>query len=259
MSDPAILGVGAAACVALMSVLWAIGRRIDNWSIVDPGWASCLVLLAWLFAALSDGAPLRRVALASAVTLWGGRHAWLLLAHRVFGHPEEGRYVKLRERWGPGAFFLFFQAQALLAVLLSGPFLLVCGHAGAGPLPFEVAALVLFPLALAGEAKADADLARWKRDPGHRGTTCRAGLWAWSRHPNYFFEWLVWCAFALAALAAPGGWWAPYAPLLMLVLLLFVTGIPPSEKQALRTRGDDYRAYQRSTSAFVPWPPKQGA
>jgi len=259
VSDPAILGVGAAACVALMSVLWAIGRRIDNWSIVDPGWASCLVLLAWLFAALSDGAPLRRVALASAVTLWGGRHAWLLLAHRVIGHPEEGRYVKLRERWGPGAFFLFFQAQALLAVLLSGPFLLVCGHAGAGPLPFEVAALVLFPLALAGEAKADADLARWKRDPGHRGTTCRAGLWAWSRHPNYFFEWLVWCAFALAALAAPGGWWAPYAPLLMLVLLLFVTGIPPSEKQALRTRGDDYRAYQRSTSAFVPWPPKRGA
>ena len=149
MSDPAILGVGAAACVALMSVLWAIGRRIDNWSIVDPGWASCLVLLAWLFAALSDGAPLRRVALASAVTLWGGRHAWLLLAHRVIGHPEEGRYVKLRERWGAGAFFLFFQAQALLAVLLSGPFLLVCGHAGGGPLPLEVAALVLFPLALA--------------------------------------------------------------------------------------------------------------
>ena len=256
MSDPALLAIGAAACVALMSGLYVVGRRIRNWSIVDPGWAACLVLLAVIFAVLSDGAPVRRVALAVAVTAWGGRHAWLLLRHRVIGHPEEGRYVELRRTWGPGAFFLFFQAQALLAVLLAGPFLLVCGHAGPGPLLLEVAAVVLFPIALAGEARADADLSRWKRDPANRGKTCRAGLWAWSRHPNYFFEWLIWCAFALAAMAAPGGAWAAYAPVLMLVLLLFVTGIPPSEKQALRSRGDDYRAYQRTTSAFVPWPPK---
>ena len=60
-------------------------------------------------------------------------------------------------------------------------------------------------------------------------------------------------------MAAPGGWWAVYAPVLMLALLLFVTGIPPSEKQALRSRGEDYRAYQRTTSAFVPWPPKRTA
>ncbi len=146
MCDPALLGVGAAACVALMSGLFVVGRRIGNWSIVDPGWASCLVLLAWTFAALSDGAPVRRAALAVAVTAWGGRHAWLLLRHRVLGHPEEGRYVELRKTWGSGAFFLFFQAQALLAVVLAGPFLLVCGHAGPGPLPLEVAALALFPM-----------------------------------------------------------------------------------------------------------------
>ncbi len=258
MSGFLLVGLGTALCVAGMAVLWAVGRRIANWSLVDPGWAACLVLLAGLYALLSDGAPLRRGVLAAAVAAWGGRHVALLLVHRVIGHPEEGRYVELRRTWGPGAFFLFFQAQALLAVLLSGPFLLVAGNATDGPHPLELASLALFALALAGEARADADLARWRRAPGNRGKTCRTGLWAWSRHPNYFFEWLVWCAFALAAAAAPGGGWAVYAPILLLLLLLFVTGIPPSERQALRTRGDDYRAYQRTTSAFVPWPPRRG-
>lgn len=111
-------------------------------------------------------------------------------------------------------------------------------------------------VALAGEALADRQLAAFKADPGSRGRACRAGLWRYSRHPNYFLEWLVWVAYAAFALTSPWGWTSAYAPLLMLFFLLRVTGIPMAEEQALRSRGADYREYQRTTSALFPWFPK---
>jgi len=102
---------------------------------------------------------------------------------------------------------------------------------------------------------ADRQLAAWREDPANAGRTCRAGLWAWSRHPNYFFEWLHWLAYPLLAVGLPLGWTVWFVPALMLLLVLKVTGIPPTERRSLERRGDDYRAYQRSTSAFIPMPP----
>jgi steroid 5-alpha reductase family enzyme len=117
----------------------------------------------------------------------------------------------------------------------------------------ELAGLALWAVALAGESVADAQLARFKRDPANRGQVCRTGLWGRSRHPNYFFEWLLWCAFALMATGTPWGWVSWSAPALMLYFLLRVTGIPLTEKQAVASKGDAYRTYQREVSAFVPW------
>lgn len=261
MSALAQVALAAGISITLMGVLWLIGLRIRNWSVVDPGWAICVVLCALVYVATSDAPwtyPHLVVAILAAI--WGSRHAFLLLRHRVIGHPEEGRYVALRTKWGRGAFFVFFQAQAVLAVLLSSPFLLAA-RADAGPAATAgaLAATGLFVVAFPLECVADAQLAAWKRDPANRGRTCRGGLWAWSRHPNYFFEFLIWCAFALLALGHPWGLIAWSAPATILALLLFVTGIPPAERQALRSRGDDYRAYQRSTSAFVPRPPRRPA
>ena len=89
-----------------------------------------------------------------------------------------------------------------------------------------------------------------------RGRACRRGLWRVSRHPNYFFEWLTWCGIAL--LAAPAaGWWAALQPVAMFVLVRFVSGVPYTEMQALKSRGDDYRRYQQETNAFVPWFPRR--
>jgi steroid 5-alpha reductase family enzyme len=110
--------------------------------------------------------------------------------------------------------------------------------------------------AVAGETIADRQLARWRADPAHRGRTCRTGLWRWSRHPNYFFEWLHWWAWPILAIGAPWGWAAVYAPILMLAFILGLSGIPATERRALATRGEDYRRYQRTTSAFFPWPPR---
>ena len=96
----------------------------------------------------------------------------------------------------------------------------------------------------------------FKADPANKGKTMRYGLWRYSRHPNYFFQWLTWVAYALIALAAPYGWIGLVSPLLILYLILFVTGVKPAEEQALKSRGDDFRRYQRETSVFIPWPPR---
>jgi steroid 5-alpha reductase family enzyme len=112
-------------------------------------------------------------------------------------------------------------------------------------------------LAICCEAAADAQLSKFKSDASNKGHTCQAGLWRYSRHPNYFFEWLIWMAYALFAFASPGGSFGLISPALILFFLLRVTGIPATEAQALRSRGDEYRRYQQTTSAFVPWFPKE--
>ena len=178
-------------------------------------------------------------------------------------HPtEDGRYQQLRRDWGEQLgvkMFFFFQAQAVLLVVLTVPFLLAARNPAPGWHPLEIAGLVLWLVALGGEALADAQLARFKRDPANRGRVCAVGLWRLSRHPNYFFEWLVWIAYALFASASPWGWTTFYCPALMLYFLLVVTGIRYTEDQLLRSKGDAYRAYQRRTSAFIPWFPKSSS
>jgi steroid 5-alpha reductase family enzyme len=256
-----LLGFAWALAALSMGVLWLVQRRTRDATTVDVAWAALLGVLAVLYAVLGEGLPARRVLVALMVASATWRLALHLWFDRARKGVEDGRYAALRAKWGPAAqrnFFWFFQAQALLDVLLSLPFLLACNSsAPSGAL--DLAGLVLWAVAICGEALADAQLAAFKADPAQRGRTCRRGLWSLSRHPNYFFQWLLWCAYALLALSAPAGWIGFASPLLMLALILFVTGIPPTETQALRSRGEDYREYQRTTSAFVPWFRKHAA
>jgi steroid 5-alpha reductase family enzyme len=260
MSGPGLFFLGLGLAAALMAAVFAVSLRIRNFSIVDIAWSAIFTPLVLLHATLADGYGPRRALIAAMVTLWSLRLAGHLYARISSLHPaEEGRYVQLRRDWAAhlsGRFFLFFQAQGLLAALLSVPFLLACVDRRPALGPFEIAGAALFVVALAGEAFADRQLAAFKADPRSRGRTCRAGLWRYSRHPNYFFEWLVWVAYFVFAWASPWGWATVVCPLLMLYFLFRITGIPMTEEQALRSRGDDYRDYQRTTSAFVPWLPK---
>ena len=118
----------------------------------------------------------------------------------------------------------------------------------------DLAGALLAVGALVGEGIADRQLAAWRHDPANRGVTCRAGLWRYSRHPNYFFEWVHWWAYVLIG---AGVWWTLLGPALMLVFLFRLTGIPYTEQQALKSRGEDYKRYQQTTSVFFPWFPKQ--
>lgn len=243
----------------LMALVWVIAVRIRNAGIVDIAWALGFAPLALLYR-LGDGEPARQNLITLMVVLWSirlGRHLW----KRVMGHhPEEdGRYRALRNAVAGHEnffFFWFFQAQALLLSVLSIPCLLSNFDARPRMGLTDWLGFGLWLAALCGESLADRQLAFFKADPANRGKVCASGLWRFSRHPNYFFEWLVWVAFFLVALPAPWGWVTVFAPALMLFFLLRVTGIPYTEEQALRSRGDAYREYQRTTSPFFPWFPK---
>ena len=180
-------------------------------------------------------------------------HLW----HRVRSEPEDGRYRYLREHWQghQGKIFGFFMAQALLVLLFALPFVAVASNPQAGVTGWIVGAGLVWLLSVGGEALADRQLARFRADPANKGRTCREGLWRYSRHPNYFFEWLHWFSYVLLAVGSPLWWLAWTGPLLMYVFLRYLSGVPFTEKQALRSRGDDYRAYQRSTPMFFPWFP----
>lgn len=260
MSAAALVGIGAAAVCGLMLILWLVHFPMRNAAIVDGGWAGGLALLAILYPVLSAGYGPRRLLIGAMGGVWGLRLSLYLLTTRVFGHPEEGRYVELRRKWKTNIgfkFLLFFEAQAVLCVLLSVPFLFAALNTEPRLLPLEILGVALWVIGLMGESLADSQLHAFKSDPANKGKTCRAGLWNYSRHPNYFFEWTIWVAYAVFALASPHGIWALTAPAMMLYFLFRVTGIPATEQQALRTKGDDYRRYQQTTSAFIPWFPRK--
>lgn len=261
MSAPLlILSALAGLCLVFAGVYW-LARRIDNYGIVDIAWSYAFAALALYYALLAPGWPARKALIASMAVLWSlrlGTH----LYRRVMGHHpvEDGRYVQLRKDWA-GVFsskmFGFFQLQAGSVVLLGVAFFIVSLNLSPRLHPLEIAGAILWLLALAGESLADRQLAAFKHDPANRGKVCDAGLWRYSRHPNYFFEWLIWVAYFVVALASPFGWVAIIGPASILYLLLRVTGIPLTEEQSLRSRGDAYRRYQQTTSAFVPWFPKK--
>jgi len=251
---------GWAVAALLMLVAWVVQWRRQDAGVVDFTWAAGMGLLALAYALLAEGDPLRRGILALLAGGWALRLASHILFDRLLGKAEDGRYQRLRAHWHTRTqykFFAFFQAQALLTAVFAVPFLVVATTPGPLPLPALLAALLIGLLAIGGEALADRQLAAWRANPANRGRSCRAGLWRYSRHPNYFCEWLHWWSYPLLAWGAAYGWLTLLGPLLMLYTLLRVTGIPYTEQQALASRGDDYRAYQRSTSAFFPWFPKK--
>lgn len=243
-----------------MFVLWLIQMRTRNAGLVDVGWAAGLGLAAIFAAATGAGESERRLLIGAMGGIWGLRLAAHLLKDRILGEPEEGRYQKLREDWGPKAnrnLLIFFECQALLVAALAAPFILASGPGAPSPSLLDGLGAAHFVIGILGESIADRQLHRFKRDPANKGKVCQVGLWRYSRHPNYFFEWIIWVAFALVALSAQWGWAATAAPALMLFFILKVTGVPPTEARAIRTRGDAYRQYQRTTSVFVPWFPKR--
>lgn len=267
---PLTFAIGAvlvfAAMSAIMAGAWVVWRRTGNSGWVDTIWTfgigavGCVSACAPLV--LSGAMSARQGMVAALVALWALRLG-LHIAHRSAGITDDPRYAKLAEGWGSDArrqMFWLLQKQAVVSFPLVLAIFLAAWNPAPGLRAQDILGAPALLVGIAGEGLADAQLRRFRSAPGNRGGVCDAGLWRWSRHPNYFFEWVCWLAYPLIAIdlsgGYPWGWLALAAPACMYWLLVYVSGIPPLEEHMLEKRGDAFRAYQRRTSRFFPLPPR---
>jgi steroid 5-alpha reductase family enzyme len=246
-----------AACCLIMAGVWIWANQIKNAGVVDIFWSYNFPIIAIILFFFGTGLDERRMLICAMIAIAGFRLGTHLMT-RVVSHldEEEGRYKQLRKEWAPNPgrkFFWFFQMQAVSNVFLAIPFFIVVVNTDPQLSILEYAGVAIWLIGFAGESIADWQLAQFKKDPANKGEVCDTGLWNYSRHPNYFFEWTMWLAYFVFALASPYGYLAIISPLVILYLLLKVTGIPATEEQSLRSKGDKFRAYQKTTSVFVPW------
>jgi steroid 5-alpha reductase family enzyme len=239
-----------------MSLLWLHQACTRNATIVDVGWSLGMGCSAAYLAWVSHGDPGRRLLTACLIAFWSLRLGGYLFYSRILKEKtEDSRYATMRTTFSAhplAGFFLVFQMQTLFVVLFMVPMLIVL----ASPEPLwqwhDFVAIGFWLVALIGESLADKQLHHFKSNPANRGKTCNTGLWHYSRHPNYFFEWLHWFAYPFIAWGSVYAGWTWLMPVMMLVFLTKLTGIPYSESQALKHR-KDYAEYQRTTSMFLPW------
>ena len=249
--------ISFAAVSAVMMVIWIWAVRIKNAGVVDIFWAFNFLVIAiviWMFA---DGYETRKNIVCLLVTLWSLRLGIYLLI-RVGSHleEEEGRYKQLRKEWSPNInlkFFAFFQMQAVSNVFLAIPFFIISANITPYISITEYMGAGMWLLSIIGEGLSDWQLKQFKKNPANKGKVCEYGLWNYSRHPNYFFQLMIWISVFIFALYSSYGWIAIVCPLSIGYLIFKVTGIPMTEEQAIRSKGELYKEYQRTTSAFIPW------
>lgn len=258
MSPWVWLIAGGGLCLAVMGLLWALVGRKGRADLVDVAWASLIGVLGAVYALALSGDPWRRLLAAVLIGVWAVRLASHVYS-RLDADSEDPRYQELKRQWGGSAaqkMLLFYAFQAIAAFGFSVPLWVAC----LSPAPlggWDVAAIIIWLIAMGGESLADWQLKQFKRkNPGSRDV-CDTGLWRYSRHPNYFFEWLHWFTYVLLSWQVPLGWLTLLAPAAMYYFVVHVTGIPPTEKQSLKSRPESYRQYQKTTSAFFPWPPSR--
>lgn len=255
--SPALVLAGVMASAWLAAVRYRNGGLADIFWTFGVGAAGVLAAL-WPWHEALTG---RQILVAFLVSLWSLRLGTHILK-RSRGAPEDARYADLRRQWGDRYaqhLFAFLQIQAVAAWPLVAGIAIAAARPGSFPDAADAVGIAIFAAGLAGGTVADRQLAACKRDPAMKGRVCDTGLWAWSRHPNYFFEWVVWCSWPAIAIGPALAFWpgalALLAPLTMYWLLVHVSGIPPLEEHMERSRGEAFRAYQRRTPAFFPRPP----
>ncbi len=239
-----------------MTALWVWQLRSGRADWVDAAWAGTIGLLAVVFALLGEGAVEKRILAALVAGTWSLRLTTHMVQRLKSHEEEDGRYQALRAHWGDAVnlrMWFFFMAQATVAWLFALPAWAVAQDSQPGLSGWVLAGVGMWLVSLAGESVADQQLARFRADPANKGQVCNVGLWRYSRHPNYFFEWLHWFSYPLIAWGSGYVWVAWLAPWVMLLFLYRITGIPYTEKQAIKSRGERYVEYQRTTSPFIPW------
>ncbi len=256
------LAIAAAMMAGAMTVAWLVERRTGNAGWIDAVWTFGLGAtgIAGALLPFGEGPLSRRLLVAALAAAWALRLG-LHVASRTRGITDDPRYAKLKRDWGADKdrqMFRFMMMQALASTPLAMGIVLAAHNPAPALGLQDLLGVLVFALGVGGGAVSDRQLRAFAQDPANRGKICDRGLWAWSRHPNYFFECVLWSAYPVVAIAAGGyafGFVALLAPLCMTLLLTKISGIPPLEEHMVAKHGDAYRAYQRRTSALLPWPP----
>jgi len=249
----------ALVLLAFFTIMFAVGQRLKNNSIVDIGWGLGYVLIALYSLIRLPDSPARAWLITALVVIWGGRLSYYL-AKRNLGKPEDYRYVQMRKKWGSRfpalkAFVYVYLLQGTLMYIIALPIMVVhwASPTGLHVLDYVGAAVWLFGFVF--ESVGDYQLKQFKADPAHKGRIMKQGLWRYTRHPNYFGEAVMWWGIYLVAASAPYGWALIFSPLMITGLLVFVSGVPLLEK---RYRDNpEFQQYARETSPFIPWFPKK--
>lgn len=247
-----LISLTAVCFIMTLVYLWAL--KIKNNGIVDIFWAFNFLVIAIITYLLAHGFEPRKLIVFVLASLWSLRLGIYLLI-RVGGHlkEEEGRYKALREEWSNGKFFGFYMMQAVSNVFLAIPFFITSLNTEPNLHITEYIGAVLWFISITGEGISDWQLKHFKNNPGNKGKVCQYGLWNYSRHPNYFFQLMIWISVFVFSITSPYGWLSILCPLSIGFLIFKVTGIPMTEEQAVRSKGEAYKEYQRTTSVFVPW------
>lgn len=246
------------AMILVFSITWLVQKRIHNAGIVDLVWTFATGTAGLILVSQGAAPFFRKVIVASIVAIWSLRLG-TYLAKRIFSEPEDGRYSDMRIAWGKNferKIFVFFQLQAAWTVLFAIPMLSAAMNENPSLQWFDIVGVLFFATSVIGESIADRQLFRFKHDPVNKGKVCRVGLWKYSRHPNYFFEWLHWFAYLFISI---GSIWMIGSLAGVVVMYLFltrVTGIPITEKRISKTRKAQYEIYQKEVSPFFPLPHK---
>ena len=247
----------------LMAGAWVVQQRTGNSGWVDTIWTFSLGLpgaggALWPIAGVAPNA--RQWLVAALVVIWSLRLG-IHIAIRTARITDDPRYAAFASEWGlnaPRRMFIFLQNQALGTIPLAFAIFVAAHHPSDVLRLQDYCGVLILLIGIAGEALSDAQLKAFRENPVNKGRVCDVGLWRWSRHPNYFFEWFGWLAYPVIGLSLdyPWGLATLLAPIFMYWILVYVTGIPPLEEQMLRSRGERYRDYQLRTSRFFPLPPQ---
>ena len=250
---------GFVAC-AFVTLVWLLSLSVHDSSIVDISWGLGFMAIVWFApASVPGGLAPRALLVALLVTAWGIR----LSAHilwRNWGRGEDYRYRAWRDQagstWWWRSYFKVFLVQGAVMWVVAAPVVAVLSRSAQPPLGWiDLLAVAVWAVGFGFETLGDMQLARFKANPANKARLMTAGVWRYTRHPNYFGDSTVWWGHYLVAVAS-GAWWSVFSPTLMTYLLLRVSGVSMIER-ALRDTKPGYREYMESTSAFFPRPPRR--
>jgi steroid 5-alpha reductase family enzyme len=242
--------------IAFMSALFVVGKRMRRYDLVDVGWGLVFIIITITALIISGDITPVGVLLLGMVMTWGLRLSSHIYRRLRTTDSEDRRYVELRKKWRGGnenvaIFFRIYVVQAVLATIICLPVVLIAGVEISPALFFVVTGFIVWALGLTTEVIADRQLQRFIHNPQNKGQLMTGGLWRYSRHPNYFGELLLWWGVGIIALGVPFGWVGLIGPATISYLIIFVSGVPPTEKAFAGRPGWD--EYKQRTSVLLPW------